>query len=128
MGIGSFEGENDNERRVEILEFLDFYDDGGPHKGEWNFGAFCVACEMLDARLNDVVGDEVYAIPAVGRAIISQALRVKMGDWKDDNFWHPHRQRFAAWLAAEPRRKSKHFLIMARLESYKFKDGVYGRS
>ncbi len=127
MGIGSFEGDDDNDRRDEILGFLDFYDDDGPTKGEWSFGAFSVACEILDARVEGLVGDDVYALPAVGRLIMSHALRVKKGEWKDLEFFNEHRERFASWLCAEPRRKSKHFLAMARLESYKFKQGVYGR-
>jgi hypothetical protein len=127
MGIGSFEGVDDNDCRDEILGFLDFFDDDGPSKGVWSFGAFTVACEVLEARSKDIVGDEIYAVPAVGRAIMVHALRSRKGEWRDDPFWHPHRLRFANWLRAEPRRKSKHFLDMARLESYRFKDGVYGR-
>ena len=128
MGLGSFEGTDDNERRDEILSYLDFFDDDGPHKGEWSLGAFTTAYEILAARTEETVGDEIYALPAVGRLIMSHALRVKKGEWQDGEFWHFHRVRFAAWLQGEPRRKSKHFLNMARLESYKFKDGVYDRS
>lgn len=128
MGIGSFEGEHDNDRRDEILGFLDFFDDEGEQKGEWSYGAFAIACEILDARAKGLLGDEVYALPAVGRLIMSHALRVQKGEWADDPFFHEHRERFAAWLKAVPRRKAKHFLDMARLESYKFKPGVYDRS
>lgn len=128
MGIGSFEGESDDDRRLEILGFLDFYDDEGPTKGEWNYGAFTVAYEILAARTQNVVGDEIYAIPSVGRLIMSHALRSKMGEWADHPFWMEHRERFAMWLSAEPKRKQKHFLDMSRLESYDFRNGVYGRS
>jgi hypothetical protein len=127
MGIGSFEGADDNERREEILSFLDFFNDEGPYKGEWNLGAFTVAYEVLEARAEGKLSDEIYALPAVGRLILSHALRTKMGEWRDGEFWHEHRLRLAQWLQGEPRRKAKHFLAMARLASYNFKDGVYGR-
>ena len=127
MGIGSFDGANDDECREEILGFIDFFDDDGPTRGSWNYGAFCTAVEILTARTIGNVGDEIYAIPVVGRAVISHALRSKMGQWQDDAFWSAHRERLATWLKSAPRRKSKHFLTMARLESYKFRDGVYGR-
>ena len=127
MGIGSYEGESDNDRRQEILNFLDLYDDFGPNKNEWNFGVFAAAAEILIARDQDMVTDEVYAIPLVGRIVISHALWVKMGNAKDDEFWQRHRMKLAEWLNAQPKRKAKHFLDMARLESYAFKDGVFGR-
>lgn len=128
MGIGSFEGEGDDEYRDEILGFLDFYDDEGPHKGEWNFGTFLAAMEVLEARENGILGDEVYALPLIGRLLMAQALRAMKGEWKDDPRWKPHRERFRAWIIAEPRRRSAHFLAMARLKSYEFLDGVYGRN
>lgn len=127
MGIGSFEGESDDERRLEILGFLDFFDDEGPTKGQWNFGAFMIAYEILVLRDRNEVGDEVYAIPAVGRAIMVHALRAKMGEWMDHPFWSAHRDRLGKWLATAPRSKQKYFLDMSRLESYRFRPGVFGR-
>lgn len=127
MGIGSFEGENDDDRRQEILNFIDLYDDFGPKKNEWNFGVFTAAAEILFARDEGMLTDEIYAIPLVGRIIMAHALWVKMGNAKDNEFWSKHRQKFADWLNGKPKRKAKHFLDMARLESYAFKDGVYGR-
>lgn len=127
MGIGAYEGDNDNDRRLEVLGFIDFYDDEGPTKGEWNAGAFMVAFGILQARTENLVGDDIYALPAVGRAIMSHALRTKMGEWPDDAIWKSHRERLALWMSAEPRRKQKHFLDMSGLESYGFRKGVYGR-
>lgn len=127
MGIGSYEGENDNDRRQEILNFIDLYDDFGPNRNEWNFGVFTAAAEMLIARDQGMLTDEVYAVPLVGRLVVSHALWVKMGNAKDDEFWQRHRRKLAEWLTAQPRRKAKHFLDMARLESYSFKNGVFGR-
>lgn len=127
MGIGSFEGESDDDRRQEILGFLDFFDQEGPSKGHWNYGAFLVAYEILLLRYQNAVGEEVYAIPSIGRAIMAHALRAKMGEWEDHPFWMTHREGFAKWLTAVPGRKQKHFLDMAGLESYSFRPGVYGR-
>jgi hypothetical protein len=127
MGLGSYDGADDNDRRDEILCFLDFFDDEGPRKGQWNFGAWAIAYETLEAIDQGVVDRQAYALPAVGRLIMSHALRVKKGEWSDGDFWRRHRAKFADWLAETPKRASRHFIAMAGLESYAFKDGVYSR-
>ncbi len=75
-------------------------------------------CRLIEQRLDGNRGTEIYAIPAVGRVIFTNALLGLIhGEFQSvDDFpeWLQTTQaELAEWLREVPRRKSQYFLNMA---------------
>lgn len=117
-GLGAYHGNDDNDRRREILEWF-VVDDRFPD----DQAALIAGYLLLKARFEEQADINIYRFPEVGRAIYIEALLGLMnGDFaspRDFPEWLKIAQiELAEWLRQEPRRKSQHFLDMAHLASY----------
>ncbi|WP_274628122.1 hypothetical protein [Arvimicrobium flavum] len=118
MGLGAFHGRDDNERRREIANWF-LVDERYPEDAL----VVEVGRQLIESRLDGSRGTEVYDFPGVGRVIYIHALFGFMeGEFNaPDEFpdWlRVTQSELAEWLRAEPKRKSKYFLDMAKLVSY----------
>ena len=118
MGLGAYNGKDNNDRRREIVNWF-LEDDRYPEdKLILDMGV-----RLLEERFNEKCGLEIYEFPGVGRIIYIEAL---MG-FVEQKFKNPNdfpdwlqiaQEELAEWLRGAPKRKSQHFLDMASLESY----------
>ncbi|TGU56913.1 MULTISPECIES: hypothetical protein [unclassified Mesorhizobium] len=121
MGLGSFHGSDDNDRRQEIVKWF-LADDRYP---EDNF-ILEVGRRLIESRLSGTCGTEIYKFPGVGRIVYTHALTGLIeGEFNTpDEFpeWlRVTQSELAEWLRATARRKSRYFLNMANLESYELR-------
>lgn len=118
MGLGAYNGTDDNDRRREIVNWQLLDDRVAHDKLVLNLGY-----KLLNERLDEARGVEVYEFPGVGRAIYTEALLgfvdgdlMSFDDFPD---WLTFAQsELAGWLRGAPRRKPQYFLDMANLVSY----------
>lgn len=118
MGLGAYHGEDDNDRRREIVGW--FMSDERVPEDELLLRA---GYKLAEDRANGKRGKEVYSFPGVGRAIYIEALMglIEARYCSIDDFptWLRCLQaELAEWLRAVPRRKHQYFLNMANLASY----------
>lgn len=118
MGLGAYHGSDDNDRREEIVSWFLLDDRYPDDKNMLELG-----CRLIDLRLEQKRGIEIYAFPEVGRVIYIEALvGLIKGNYDSTNDfpeWLKVMQlELAKWLRGAPRRKSQYFLDMAGLESY----------
>lgn len=121
MGLGSFHGPHDNDRRREIVNWF-LVDDQYPEDGL----VLELGRRLIENRLNGRGGEDIYGFPGVGRVIYIHALVGLI----DGEFHSPDefpewlriaQSELAEWLRAAPRRKPRYFLDMANLESYELR-------
>lgn len=118
MGLGTYHGSNDGDRRSEIVNW--FLEDTRFPEDKMILE---IGFLLLQARIQGKLDEKVYRFPGVGRIIYSEAL-LGLIDGKyqtPDDFpdWLKATQsELAEWLRAAPRRKVQYFLDMANLESY----------
>lgn len=121
MGLGTYHGSDDNERRQEIVNWF-LEDDSIPEDQL----ILELGSKLLNDRLQQKRGSEIYEFAGVGRVIYAEALvGLIEGDFNSpDDFpdWLKLAQsELAVWLRDAPRRKSQYFLAMANLESYELR-------
>ena len=118
MGLGAYYGSDDNDRRREIVNWF-LVDDRFPEDPI----ILDLGYQLIDDRVQQKRGSEIYEFPGVGRFIYVEAL---LGLIKG-NFDSPEdfpewlklvQSELAEWLRGSPRRKSQYFLDMAHLVSY----------
>ena len=118
MGLGSYHGSDDNDRRKEIVNWF-LLDERFPQDKV----ILDVGEKLIEDRFKSKRGSEIYPFPGVGRIIyINALLGLIKGDFQSpDDFpeWlRVAHSELAEWLRGAPKRKSKYFLDMANLESY----------
>lgn len=118
MGLGSYHGIDDNDRRREIANWF-LPDPQFP----LDRLTLVLGQRLLKGRFDGKRGQDIYAFPGVGRVIYLTALIGLMrGEFNAiDAFpdWLKQTQsELAEWFRAAPRRSSQYFLDMANLESY----------
>ncbi|MGO4440317.1 hypothetical protein [Rhizobium sp. RAF56] len=117
MGLGAYHGVDDNDRRREIVEWF------GKDSPEDKY-ILMVGDLLLKIRMAGKKGSEIYEFPGVGRSIYIRTLAGLInGEFRSiDDFpeWLQLAQsELAEWLRGAPKRKSRYFLDMAGLESYR---------
>lgn len=118
MGLGAYHGSDDNDRRREIVNWF-LADDRYPDDAL----ILEVGRRLIEERIQEKRGEEVYEFPGVGRMIYINALfeLIEGNSSSPDEFpeWLKAAQlELAEWLRGAPKRKSQYFLDMANLESY----------
>ena len=118
MGLGAYHGADDNDRRREIANWF-LSDERYPQDRD----VLTLGERLVNDRLREARGAEIYEFAGVGRVIYLHALLGHMdghfachADFPD---WLTMLQsELAEWLRGAPGRKARHFLDMASLESY----------
>lgn len=118
MGLGAYHGADDNDRRLEIVGW--FLNDKRFPEDE---AILAIGRQLIEDRLQQKRGVEIYEFAGVGRVIYIEALLGFIdGEFScPDDFpeWLQVAQlELAERLRGAPRRKSQYFLDMANLESY----------
>ena len=121
MGLGAYHGEDNNDRRGEIVGWF-LEDDRYPEDKK----ILELGVRLLKERFNGKLGNEIYEFPGVGRVIYIEALSGQIdGEFAGpDDFpdWLKTAQsELAEWLRGAPKRKSQYFLDMASLAGYDLK-------
>ncbi len=118
MGLGAYHGENDNDRRREIVNWFLCDRDVPEDKLILDIGY-----GLIQKYLSSNREKNIYVFPGVGRAIYIEALHGlidgKFSSPSDLPDWLKLTQsELAEWLRGAPKRKSQYFLDMASLQSY----------
>jgi hypothetical protein len=118
MGLGAYQGSTDTDRRREIANW--FVEDTRFPDDKF---VLALGCKLIEGRLRGKHDATIYEFPGVGRIIYATALcGLINGEYQapeDFPDWLKRMQaEFAGWLRVPPRRKARHFLAMANLESY----------
>jgi hypothetical protein len=118
MGLGSYHGADDTDRREEIVKWF-VLDDRFPHDG----AILGLGQRLIEHRLENEPATQMYAFPGVGRIIYLNALiglieREYQGYEDFPDWLQLVQSELAEWLRGKRGRKAKYFLAMANLESY----------